>query len=497
MERASALCGDRLSGSVFGLILLAGASAATGCGPPPLPQRGDPPVVSLEPATPLDAAAAVLRVHVSGLSGVDPNALVVFRGELDSYYSARIRAVAIPETLAARRVPSLAWAGEGTELVLAPAERLVPGETYGVAAFGRGTLEHIVVDVAQASYAARIWPPPGALAGGKRWVFCGEAAMPPPGDTILLSPANARAIVGAGASETGAQADRCLHLDVAPEDAGLAVAPPELGGVALDPSPLTLGAASTQADDAVCGPGESPLGPGCARVMDDRVVVRNGAAPLLWVFDDSTTQMVVSTAPAEAFTLRGLLPRSRVSFAGTVTDLAGDETPFDARFTTLAPLSHVVLNEVLANPSGPEKAGEWVELVNDGTTPIELEGWSLEDAGRKVPLPRGTLAAGAYALVVSSAYDAASNEDVLPVEGTLILRVPELGSGGLSNEGERLRLEDPDGVLTSEFPAIAASKSGVSIARRTPSSADGDESAFGPSAPPGASPGAPNVLDGR
>lgn len=496
MARASAHSCSGPGGPALGLVLFILFAAGAGCGPPPLPPRGDPPVVSLEPEAPLDGAKAVLRVHVSGLSGVDPNALVLFRGELDSYYSARIRSVAIPDTLAERRVPSVAWGGAGTELVLAPAERLVPGETYGIAALGRGVLGHLVVDVAQPSYAARLWPPADSLQGGRRWVFCGEAAMSPPGDTVLLEPARVRATAGAGADRSGASAERCLRLDLAGEPAeGLAVAPPELGGVALDPSPTTLGAGVTPEDASPCASVEAPIGPGCARVLDDRIVVRNGPAPLLWVFDDTTSSVVVSMAPGEAFTIGGLAPRARVSLAGSVTDLAGNEASFEAGFTTLAPLSHLVLNEVLANPSGPEKAGEWIELVNDGTTAVDLEGWSLEDAGRKVAIPKGTLEPGAYALLVSAAYDVTSNEDVAPAEGTLILRLPELGSGGLSNEGERLRLEDAKGTIVSQFPALAASKPGVSIARRLPSSADDDKTAFGPSAPPGASPGAVNVLD--
>jgi hypothetical protein len=56
-------------------------------------------------------------------------------------------------------------------------------------------------------------------------------------------------------------------------------------------------------------------------------------------------------------------------------------------------------------------------------------------------------------------------------------------------------LRDPSGAIVSAFPALAATKSGVSMARRTPSSADEDPALFGPSAPPGASPGAPNVFD--
>jgi hypothetical protein len=496
MARASAHSSSRSGWPALGLVLVVPFAVATGCGPPPLPPRGDPPVVSLEPTAPLDAAKAVLRVHVSGLSGVDPNALMLFRGELDSYYSARIRSVAIPDTLGERRVPSVAWGGAGTDLVLAPAERLVPGETYGIAALGRGALGHLVVDIAQPDYAARLWPPADSLQGGRRWVFCGEAAMPPPGDAVLLEPARVLATAGAGADRTGASADRCLRLDLATKPAeGLVVAPPELGGIALDPSPTTLGVSAASEDAPPCASVEAPIGPGCARVLDDRIVVRNGSAPLLWVFDDTTSSVVVSMAPGEEFTIGGLAPRTRRLLAGSVTDLAGNETPFEAGFTTLPPLSHLVLNEVLANPSGPEKAGEWIELVNDGTTAVDLEGWSLEDAGRKVPLPKGTLEPGAYALLVSAAYDVTSNEDVAPAEGTLILRLSELGSGGLSNEGERLRLEDAKGTIVSQFPALGAPKPGVSIARRLPSLADDDKTAFGASAPPGASPGSANVLD--
>src|SRR5262245_38297034 len=99
----------RATGS--GLLLIAGLTA-TGCGPPALPSRGDPPRILLEPEAPLDAAPAVLRIHVSGLPGVDPNALLLFRGALESYHSARIRSAALPATLEERRVPSIAYARE-------------------------------------------------------------------------------------------------------------------------------------------------------------------------------------------------------------------------------------------------------------------------------------------------------------------------------------------------------------------------------------------------
>jgi hypothetical protein len=109
-------------------------------------------------------------------------------------------------------------------------------------------------------------------------------------------------------------------------------------------------------------------------------------------------------------------------------------------------------------------------------------------------LPRAKIPPGAYALIVAEAYDVTSDADVAPAAGTLILRVHELGGGGLSNQGEAVRLRDPTGNVVSKFPALAASKPGVSMARRAPTSADDDSTAFGPSAPPGASPGAVNEL---
>lgn len=192
--------------------------------------------------------------------------------------------------------------------------------------------------------------------------------------------------------------------------------------------------------------------------------------------------------------VRGLEPGSRITIRGTATDLGGNETAFSARLTMRPARPHLVLNEVLANPNGADRISEWVEIVNDGSTEVDTGGWSLEDATRGVPLPRVSLPAGAYALVVPDGYDATSASDVAPAAGTLILRVHELGSGGLSNQGDVLHLRDATGAVVSQFPALAASKPGVSMARREPSSADDDATAFGPSASPGASPGAPNVL---
>src|SRR5262249_35088145 len=137
-------------------------------------------------------------------------------------------------------------------------------------------------------------------------------------------------------------------------------------------------------------------------------------------------------------------------------DLDGDEVRFDVEISTAAPRPHVVINEVLANPNGPDKTEEWIELVNDGDASVVLEGWALDDGSGSGILPRVTLGPGAFALIVAAGYHVTTAVDVPAAAGTLIVRVAELASGGLSNQGETLRLQDAAGVTASEFPAIAA-----------------------------------------
>jgi hypothetical protein len=152
------------------------------------------------------------------------------------------------------------------------------------------------------------------------------------------------------------------------------------------------------------------------------------------------------------------------------------------------------LNEVLANPAGPESSSEWIELYNDGSEPVELEGFELRDTGGVVALPPGRLAKAEHLLLVRRGFAPDLELDVSPERGTRTLELEALGESGLANGGELLRLSDPSGRVLSRFPALKASVAGVSLARRTPDAPDGEASSFGPHAAPGASPGAPNAL---
>jgi len=108
-------------------------------------------------------------------------------------------------------------------------------------------------------------------------------------------------------------------------------------------------------------------------------------------------------------------------------------------------------------------------------------------------LPSARVGPGEYALLVRGDY-VASAVDVPAAPGTLLIRVPALGKGGLSNTGEALALLDPANGVLSRFPARPSEHPGVSLARRTPSAADEVTDSFGEHASPGASPGQPNTL---
>jgi hypothetical protein len=506
----------RLGWCKFAAVCLAACFA---CARPSLPGRAEAPQLRIEPPEGADGAAEVLRIHVSALDAA-PGSIALFRGVLDSYHVARIRASALPSTLEDQRVAGTTWAvrareSEPAEWVFAPVQRLVAGETYSVGVLGYGAVGSFVVRPQPADYAARLWPPSFAPKGGKRWVFCGTGPMPPPGAVVDLEPASLVAVVAAGADSFETSSDRCFRLELRDSLAGtvdasvrdadaaatsqvagapLAVPPPMLEGLALDPSPVVMDPPAESDAAPECVAGSVAIGPGCARVLDDRFFLRTAGEPLLWALLGPATDVVAAARPDEELMVGGLSPSTQITLRGTATDLGGNETAFSAILMTRPAQAHLVLNEVLANPNGADRTAEWVELVNDGATDVDTAGWSLEDANGGSPLPRAKVPAGAYALIVPEGYDAASAADVAPVAGTLILRVHQLVSGGLSNQGEELRLRDATGAVVSQFPALVASRSGVSMARRAPTSADDDSTAFGPSAPPGASPGAANVL---
>ncbi len=430
---------------------------------------------------------SVVRVHVASTT-LDAGAVSLFQGELSSYYLGKIKSDDLPDALVARQIPIVSWRAQG-ELIVAPTHALAP-DTYSLAA-STGLLGEFQVAPA-APLLARLWPPADSAGTLSRAIYCGDGSNPIPLDPLLLEPGDISVTPVAGADDSGLFADRCFHFDGAALAPGqIAVPQPVVGNWALDPAPFSGLAADAELDAAAtssvsCVAPEIALGPGCAASADDRVIVHTPATRLLWTIGTEHGALLEVTN-GNPFVVRGLTPGESAHLTGTVYDLSGTAQPFDLVVTMSAARERPVLNEELANPVGPEPQSEWLELVNDGVISLDLSHFSLRDGGGTTALPAAVLAPGEYALLVRDDF-APSSGDVPPAPGTRLIRVPALGTAGLSNSGEPLALIDGAGDAVSALPAVATS-SGESLRRRHTYSPDDDASAFSTGAP---SPGAPN-----
>jgi hypothetical protein len=143
----------------------------------------------------------------------------------------------------------------------------------------------------------------------------------------------------------------------------------------------------------------------------------------------------------------------------------------------LPPLPHLTITEVLANPAGSETTQEFVELYNAGRDPVALGGLLIADKSGSDALPEASLAVGAFAVVVGENYNVAEGGDVPPIEGATVVRVPgRIGSDGLTNTGETVRLLTAAGDVISEYggwvDTSASAWSGKSVKRSSPDACD-------------------------
>jgi hypothetical protein len=462
----------------------------------------------VEPGGQLDFAPPVLRIHLEQPEGMQlpPAALQLFEGELSAYHQGRVMREDLPSTLIERLVPSQSWfEPKEAGWVVAPSVPLEPGGQYSLAATSVGLVGTVTVRAqGLPRYLARLWPPAEGDCGAQYAVYCADRSAP--GDvssgplvvgsnaTARLSPGEVAAQLAPGANRRGVASARCVHLTASdPLPAGAALVPPPLvESVALDPAPL-IHAPREPVAPLECGEGQARFARGCAEIEDDRLALHSPDYLTLWVVVGAADPVVEVLPPQTRLVIRGLAPASSQRLDVSVVDPTGELEQFTERVTTVAQRPHLVLSEVLADPIGPEPAQEWVELFNDGRGPVDLEGWLLEDIGGQTSIPAHVLEPREYALIVPEGYVPESDVDVPPAVGTVLLRVPELGSSGLLNSGERLLLRAPDGDVASRFPAIKP-KPGVSVARHRPWSLDDDEGAFALHQEPGASPGAENRL---
>ncbi len=448
--------------------------------------------VTLEPAAPHDAVEPVSWIHLTPEGRAVPatDQIFLFVGELSAYHLDRLARRDLPQTLLDREIPAVRFPTGDGGVIVAPSAPLEPAATYTLATADLGVLATLSVRDAGRPTLQRDWPPRDVATSARRAILCGE-----PGTVLEVTEATvegARGPMRVGPWPDDEAAPRCARVEVedalAPGD--VVVAPPVLGGYAVPPAPLVHADAAPLPID--CTAPEEPLGPGCLRVLDDRLALRGPGPASHWALSPGGGGGPLLVG--ETLVVPGLEPEAAFAFRARITLSDGTLIEVERATVTGPAEPHVVVNEVLANAVGAEPAGEWVELINDGVTAVDLAGWTLADLGEETALPAVVLDPGQFAVVVSERFAPDPEVDVAPPADALLIRVPTLGQSGLANAGELLRLRSPDGLVRSRFPALAAPGAGVSVARRAPWLADDVAAAFGRHAPPGASPGWPNEL---
>ncbi len=451
--------------------------------------------------SPVDQGAhlfQVSRAEIVTEGSLDRDKVFLFSGKLGPSHRKQVEKGELSGALTERIVPSLIWSDDPSHTGLAPLVPLTLDETYTLATGDPPSSWEVQVAPAGPPLLPRFWPPADLDATGTWAIYCGPTALPYfEARTEVLAPDGVVATVRWGAFE--GQGDRCLRIDLENLESSTAgCLPPsaidlENGMVLLDPAPLGKVADAPLVEPLTCDLDELPMGPGCLRVQDDRAWLRSPRAPLFWLLSSADGLLVAETTRDRAVVRVGPLPPSSdLTMTFVALELSGAATTGTLSLRTQAPMAHMVLNEVLANPIGAEPDQEWVELTNDGVVSGDLADYVLEDAGGLTLLPSAVVAPGELVLLVNDSYDVDASFDVLPDDGTVLVRVPALGKNGLSNSGEALLLRDPEGRVVSQFPASPKPHAGESVARVRPDALDSEASSFVRAAP---TPGWPNGLE--
>ncbi len=470
------------------LLLVLAAALAIACDPPDLPlTTADPsPLLATEPPVPHGRAPSVGRFHLNDSADRDP---LLVHGDVSEAMVSRVAGGELPPSLAERLVPSLVWR-DAHGLVLAPTTPLDEGARVTLLA-GAPDVRAVTLTVVESPpLLTRVWPPSGRSATASYGVFCADDPLGAADVPIALAPSGAPGRLRSGLF-AGAPGDRCLRFeaDDAAEEAAIPSLPPPVvalpsGLVSLDPKPFVRDTDRPPIPALACDEGEVAFGPGCARLGDDRIAVRS--PPRLWSITGAGDERLVALDTPRGFLVDGLSPVTSYALDLSTVDPNGTKERTILSFTTFGPRPHVILNEALFDPLGPEPAQEWIEVFNDGLAPANLGGYTLIDgSGEPLSLPDVPLAPGAFALIAGEAYAPDTLADIAPPPGALIVRVQKLG---LSNAGEALSLEG--GLWPSRLPPFVHPAAGKSVARLSPKAPDDEPASFARGDP---TPGSPNT----
>lgn len=143
--------------------------------------------------------------------------------------------------------------------------------------------------------------------------------------------------------------------------------------------------------------------------------------------------------------------------------LVGELGPIEVQVVSLPAL---VINEVMANPLGPEPAQEWVELANLSGAAVDLTGWTIADSSGSDALPSVVLESDEVALIVSNSFQALEGSDPPPHPAArLITLESSIGESGMRNTGEAIYLHDTLEQVVSSYGGYLDTGSGRSAMR--------------------------------
>ncbi len=115
--------------------------------------------------------------------------------------------------------------------------------------------------------------------------------------------------------------------------------------------------------------------------------------------------------------------------------------------------AEIIISEVMANPAADESLNEWVELRNNGSSEVNVSGWTIADASDDDVILGGlydgagtVIPADGYAIITDGMTRVYNNFNVSPDAVRLYTDDNSIGNG-LSNNGDEIFLYDKDMML--------------------------------------------------
>jgi len=251
----------------------------------------------------------------------------------------------------------------------------------------------------------------------------------------------------------------------------------------------------------VCATGERSIPPLCLSVRHGAITVTarsdwNAALHLRageWSADSDVGTVLAATIAPTTPNAHTPIIATLLSEDGTITR----EVRIDP-IVTPPRAPRIRISEVYARPrSGASQ--EFVELVNDDESSVNLQGLSLlTDSGRS-ELPDVSVPAGARAVIVGPAFDVRGDAragDAALAPGAVLVRLERaLVRRGLADRGGDVWLADSAGVVVSRAPLshpARAPRVGVSVLRADTRMREDDPASWTYDAAEGSTPGAPD-----